>query len=236
MARITREKFKTYEGVFDNFTLRTLFKLSSQGHFDAIETLSPVSIGKESNVFSAKKGKEKVIVKIYRLETCDFNRMFDYIRDDPRYIGLKRQRRKVIFSWVQREYRNLLKAREAGVRVPTPYVFLNNVLIEEFIGDKDPAPKLKDAVPKNMEKFFDEMIKQLKKLHKAGIVHADLSHFNILNYREKPVVIDMSTCTPLEASRADEYFQRDIRNLCSFFVRYGLKVKKEDVVSKITSQ
>ena len=133
MAKITKEKFKTYKGVFDNFTLRTLFKLSTQGYFDDMESLSPVFIGKDSNVFSAKRGKEKVIVKIYRLENCDFNRMFDYIRYDPRYIGLQRQRRKVIFSWVQREYRNLLKAREAGVRVPTPMAFLNNVLIEEFI-------------------------------------------------------------------------------------------------------
>lgn len=235
MAKITREKFKTYEGVFDNFVLRTLFKLSSQGYFDDIETLSPISIGKESNVFSAKKGKDKVIVKIYRLETCDFNRMFDYIKYDPRYIGLKRNRRKVIFSWVQREYRNLLKARQARVRVPTVHAFLNNVLIEEFIGKKDPAPKLKDRIPRNLKKFFDDTTSQIKKLYNAGLIHADLSHFNILNFDEKPVIIDLSTCTPLGSPRADEYLQRDVRNICTFFARHGLKKDKDEIVSKIAS-
>ena len=236
MTKITREKFKTFEGVFDNFTLRTLFKLSSQGYFDDIETLSPVSIGKESNVFSAIKGKEKVLVKIYRLETCDFNRMFDYIKYDPRYVGLKKQKRKIIFSWVQREYRNIIKARQAGVRVPTPYAFLNNVLLEEFIGDNEAAPKLKDQIPKNKKKFFDDLVLQIKKIYKAGLIHADLSHFNILNYDEKPVIIDLSTCTPLDTPTAAEYLKRDVRNICNFFARYGLKKDQENTIKKILSQ
>jgi len=231
-----REKFRTYQNVFDNFTLRTLFKLNSQGYFDDMDSLSPVSIGKESNVFWAKRGKEKVIVKIYRLEACDFNRMFDYIKYDERYTGLKRQRRKVIFSWVQREYRNLIKAREAGVKVPTPYVFSNNILIEEFIGKKDPAPKLKDKIPKNLKKFFDEILKNLKKLYKAGLIHADLSHFNILNNSEKPVIIDLSTCTPVNNPLADDYLKRDARNIANFFARYGLKTTQEEAVKKITQQ
>jgi RIO kinase 1 len=235
MARVTKEKFKTFGGVFDNFTLRTLFKLSSQGYFDDIETLSPVFIGKESNVFSAKKGSSKVIVKIYRLEACDFNRMFDYIKYDPRYTGLKRHRRKVIFSWVQREYRNLLKARQAKVRVPIPHAFLNNVLIEEFIGKNDVAPKLKDKIPKNMKKFFDDTIIQLRRLYEVGLVHADLSHFNILNFSERPVIIDLSTCTSVENPAAADYLKRDIRNLCNFFARYGYKSDEEKVLKKILS-
>jgi len=233
MGKTAREKFKTYKGVFDEFTLRNLFKLSSQGYFDDMETLSPVSIGKESNVFSAKKGEGKVIVKIYRLENCDFNRMFDYIKYDPRYIGLKRQRRKVIFAWVQREYRNLLKARQAKVRVPTPHAFMKNVLIEEFIGKKDPAPKLKDRVPKNLKRFFDNTVSQIRRLHESGLVHADLSHFNILNFGERPVIIDLSTCTSVESQMADDYLKRDVRNLCSFFRRYGMKTDEEKTIKKI---
>ena len=114
---MTKEKFKTYEGVFDNFTLRTLFELSSKGHFEDLE--SPISIGKESNVFTAlnKQGK-RFIIKIYRLETCDFNRLYEYIQTDPRFLGLKKQRRKVIFAWCQREYRNLLNARDAHAPAP----------------------------------------------------------------------------------------------------------------------
>jgi RIO kinase 1 len=232
--KVTKERFKTYQNVFDHFTHRTLFKLSSRGHFDDPERLSPVSIGKESNVFSAQKKGKKVIVKIYRLEVCDFNRMYDYIKYDSRYVGLRRQRRKVIFSWVQREYRNLLKAREAGVRVPTPMAFLNNVLIEEFIGDESAAPKLKDAVPKSMKKFFDDSVRQISRLYrKAGLIHADLSHFNILNFNEKPVVIDLSTCTPVDNPLAEDYLERDVRNLCNFFRRYGYKADPDEIRNKI---
>ncbi|MFT4304627.1 MAG: serine protein kinase RIO, partial [Candidatus Woesearchaeota archaeon] len=79
MAKITREKFKTYGNVFDEFTLRNLFKLNSQGYFE--DFLTPIALGKESNVFSAiRKDGKKVIVKIYRLENCDFNKMYDYIK------------------------------------------------------------------------------------------------------------------------------------------------------------
>lgn len=87
MARDKKEKFKTEHSVFDDFTNLTLFKLISQGHFEGLQ--SPVSVGKESNVFSAltKDGK-KVIAKIYRLENCDFNRMYYYIRNDPRFLNL----------------------------------------------------------------------------------------------------------------------------------------------------
>ncbi len=233
MATTAKEKFKTYEGVFDNFTLRTLFKLSSQGYFDDMDSLSPVSIGKESNVFYAKKGSEKVIVKIYRLETCDFNRMYDYIKYDSRYVGIKPQRRKVIFSWVQREFRNLMKARQAGVKVPTPHVFLNNVLIEEMAGKEKPAPKLKDAIPEDLPAFFNEIILNMKKFYKAGMIHADLSHFNILNSSEKPVFIDFSTGTPLDNPRADEYLERDVRNICNFFAKHGCRIAESDAMLKI---
>src|SRR3989344_9044632 len=127
-----REKFKTMHNVFDDFTNRTIFKLITEGHFRGLE--SPISIGKESNVFSAitEEGK-RVIVKIYRLETCDFNEMYNYIKDDPRYSHLKDKKRKVIFSWVQREYRNLMNAREAQVNVPIPINFSNNLLVMEFV-------------------------------------------------------------------------------------------------------
>ena len=71
-----KEKFKTWGDVFDQFTQKTVYKLISRGHFEGLE--SPISIGKESNVFSAvKKDGTRVIAKIYRLETCDFNKMYE---------------------------------------------------------------------------------------------------------------------------------------------------------------
>lgn len=222
MAKISREKWKVYGNVFDEFTLRNLFKLASQGHFEDLQ--SPVSIGKEANIFTAlKKDGKRVIVKIYRLQTADFNRMYDYIRTDPRFQSLRKQRRKVIFAWCQREFRNLMAAREAGVAVPTPYAFKDNIIVMELIGDRySIAPKLKDSIPAHLEKFFNEVIKNMGKLRKAGLVHADLSSFNILNRKEKPVFIDMAQTTPLEDVEAERYFKRDVRNICNFFSKHGL--------------
>ena len=76
MPNQAKEKFKVYKNVFDNFTLRNLFKLSGQNYFDELK--SPISIGKEANIFSATtKDNSVVIIKIYRLENCNFNKMYD---------------------------------------------------------------------------------------------------------------------------------------------------------------
>ena len=228
-----KDPFKTRHGVFDDFTNRTLFKLISQGHFRGLE--SPINIGKESNVFSAlTKENKRVIVKIYRLETCDFNKMYDYIKNDPRYSNLKRKKRKIIFAWVQREYRNLMNAREAQVNVPLPIIFSNNILVLEFVGKGDEiAPMLKDKIPKNKKLFLNKIEDYIKKLYKSGLVHADLSAFNILNFNETPVFIDMSQSTTLKHPRAEEYLERDVRNICIFFRKHGLKVEEESVLKKI---
>lgn len=227
-----KEKFKTWGNVFDQFTLRNVFKLASEGHF--LELKSPISIGKESNVFSATtEDGGRVIVKIYRLEACDFNRMYDYIKFDPRFVSLKPSKRRVILAWVRREYKNLLKAREGGVKVPKPLAVLHNILVEEFIGDEDAASKLKDEIPQDPEKFFLKTLDNMKKLYAAGLVHADLSHFNILNYDEMPVFIDFSQSTPLANPNAEEYLVRDVRNVCNFFRKIGLKCEDAKVLEEI---
>jgi len=234
MPNQAKEKFKVYKNVFDNFTLRNLFKLSGQGYFD--ELTSPISIGKEANIFSAKtKDNSVVIIKIYRLENCNFNKMYDYIKLDPRFPGMKRQRRKIIFSWVQREYRNLLKAREV-IDVPVPMAFSNNIIVMEFIGNKEKkevAPRLKDKIPKKPEDFFMKTADSVAKLYKAGLVHADLSQFNILNYNEKPVFIDFSQATTTDNIESEQLLKRDIKIICNFFEKYKVKSNPEEMVEKM---
>lgn len=233
MAKRSPEKFKTWGNVFDNFTIVTLQKIIDKRIIDGLQ--GPLKIGKESNVFIAKKDDENVIAKIYRLEVSDFKTMYSYLRYDPRYENLKKNRRQTIFSWVQREFRNLHIARESGIRVPTPYHISNNVLIEEFIGDKHDAlgaaPQLKDQYPKDPQAFYHECLEMVEKLLRAGLVHADLSQFNILNSDEEPVFIDFSQSTPLENPRAKEYFDNDAKNLVNFFNKAGAKAKREDFQS-----
>ncbi len=228
----TREKFKTRNDVFDQRTIRNLFVLDSKGFFDQ-HSLSPVSIGKEANIFAANSKNGRVIVKIYRVETCDFNRMYDYIKYDPRFPKLTNKRRKVVYAWAKREYRNLLRAREGGVLVPTPYTVKDNILVMEMIGNEWPAPKLKDEKPKNVKEFFNKVINNMKKLHKVGLVHGDLSEFNILNKDDLPYFIDFSQCTQLNSQLANELFDRDVKNIERFFNKLGLKVAQEQIKKEI---
>jgi RIO kinase 1 len=226
----SKEEWKIYKNVFDQSTLQVLEKMRSQGHFDDLR--SPIALGKEANVFSAVKDGENLIVKIYRVENCNFNNMYRYLLPDPRFHGLKKRRRLIIFAWVQREYRNLLKAREV-IRVPKPIAIKEGVLLMEFIGRKDPAPQLKNSPPKDPQKFFEKTISNMKALYSIGLVHADLSEFNILNFEEEPVFIDFSQATTLEHPQALEYLKRDLFNVCKYFRKQGIKTDEEELFKHI---
>ena len=117
--------------------------------------------------------------------------------------------------------------------MPIPLAVSNNVLLLEFIGDEKAAPQLKDWVPEDCTGFFKEVLGQMKKLYKAGLVHADLSAFNILNYHERPVIIDMSQSTELGNMLAMEYLERDVRNVCTFFRKHGVDCDTKEVLKKI---
>lgn len=235
MARITHERWKVFENVFDNHSLRNLFKLSSEGHFK--ELRSPISKGKEANIFTADTDSgRQVIVKIYRLETCSFNKMYSYIKADPRFIGMKKQRRQIIFAWTQREYRNLMKARELNVRVPKPLTFKDNILVLEMIGDTVPAPQLKDSMPetkKELKEMFDEIVLFIRNLYKGKLVHGDLSGFNILNNNGTLVFIDFSQSTVTDNPEAEELLERDVENICTLFRKYGFDADKQQTLKKI---
>ncbi len=220
--------FKTLQDIFDITSEETLWKLIKQGVFEGLE--GPLSIGKEANVFLAITNEgERRVVKIYRVTTCDFNKMYSYITADPRFPSLHKNRRQIVSAWCQREFRNLLKAREAGVRVPTPFAASNNVLVMEFIGDETAAQKLHTEAPKNPKAFFEEVVKSMQRLNKAGLVHGDLSPFNILNYNNEPVLIDFSQTTTRENPNFEEYFDRDIKNVSAYFAKQGVKVTRESL-------
>lgn len=227
-----QERFKTLKGVFDEFTNRTLFILQSKGIFE--ELISPLSVGKESNVFIAKKGKDKVIVKIYRIQNADFMKMYGYIHQDPRYEFLKKHRRQIILAWAQREYKNLKKAEKAGINAPKVLGWKNHIIVEEMIGN--PAPSLKDAYPQDQHKFFQEIIQNIKKMYQAGLIHGDLSSFNILNDQEKPYFIDFSQATLTKTPNSEELLERDIKNIVNFFKKLEINEDYENIFKKITQK
>jgi RIO kinase 1 len=229
-----QDKFKAYENVFDEQTLRTLFKLSSQGYFDYLK--SPISIGKESNVFSATKDDGLVAVKVYRV-SANFKKMYDYMAADPRFMGLKRQKTNVIYNWAKKEYRNLLRSREAGVAVPTPLAVNKNVLVLEFIGKKEAAKQIHFQPPEDPESFYETLINDIRKLYqKARLVHADLSSYNILDNEGKPVIIDLSHAVDLRYPGVNKLLERDLQIICTFFNKLGLELDHKDELRKVQAR
>ena len=146
---MSKEKFKTFKKVFDEYTMRTIYKLANDGYIDYI--IGPISTGKEADVFHGKDSKGKdIAIKIFRLETSGFNNMWKYIHGDRRFDKVKNRKRDIISAWVQKEFKNLYLTKKAGINAPEPITSRNNVLIMEFIGINEiSAPLAKDCHPKS---------------------------------------------------------------------------------------
>ena len=130
----------------------------------------------------------------------------------------------------------MIKADKSGARVPEALGWKNNIVVEEFIGDQEPAPPLKDQYPENPKKFFDDIVKQTRKMYLAGLIHGDLSSFNILNHKEKPVIIDFSQATLTKTPNSEELLERDVKNIVKFFKKLGVKANIEETLLKITKK
>ncbi len=221
--------------VFDRITLKTLYKLSNQGYIHLLN--GAISTGKEANVFKgADENGNIVAVKIYRVTTSDFKKMQYYIQGDPRFNIRSSNKRQLINNWVLKEFKNLNRASEAGVRVPKPIVAKNNVLVMEFIGDENgiPARLMRQSNISNPEYVANKIIDYVKKLYKdAEIVHGDLSGFNILIEDDEPVIIDLSQGMVVDHPMARELLNRDIDNLIKDFKKMGIEISKDEIKRKI---
>jgi RIO kinase 1 len=229
---------RTGSEIFDERTLMLLYKLLSDGVFDTLEF--PISTGKEANVFRGTKGDRFVAVKIYRVATATFKNFGKYIIGDPRFRSIGKDHRGLISLWAQKEYKNLARLREAGIRVPEPIACREHVLVMEYIGQPDAAaPMLRDAGldPAGIERvrlevlaFFD------RSYNRAGLVHGDLSEYNILIDGKKTVFIDLAQAVVLEHPMAQELFVRDLQNMAAWFKRKGLPFDWEVVHNQILSR
>jgi RIO kinase 1 len=210
---------KTYDQVFDRAALLTIASLIGDG---VISTLDyPVSTGKEANLFHGTdaNGRGKAL-KIYRIATATFRDIAVYIEGDPRFKRVKRATKPMIFAWAQKEYKNLVRMDDAGVRVPRPERVLDNVLVMEYIGDETrPAPSLREAPPEDPRAVYADVIGNLRRIREAGLVHADFSEYNLLWWGDRVVVIDVGQAVPLDHPRADEWFRRDVANVARYFRR-----------------
>jgi len=182
-----------------------------------------VSAGKEARVYWAKNRRgEDVAVKIYLTTTAEFRKSIrQYIIGDPRFESMSGDLRKLILKWVQKEYKNLKRMHEAGVRVPKPYYAYRNILVMEFIGENGiRAPLLKEVRLTDEEyvEIYEKIVHYIKLMYnKAKLVHADLSEYNIMLYGGEPVIIDVSQAVTLDHPMAMYFLIRDIKNIIRYF-------------------
>lgn len=226
---------KVSSEIFDNATLQVLYKLANQGYLDVLN--GAISTGKEANVLKGIKEDGSIVaVKIYRIATSDFKKMQYYIAGDPRFNVRSSNKRQLINNWVNKEFRNLTRLKDAGVNVPEAITSLNNVLIIEFIGDKDgnPAPTVKNLPPQDPNEFYEKLVEQMDRfINKANLIHGDLSSYNILNFDEEPVIIDVSQSVVRDHIIANELLERDIKNISFEFSKMGVDTSIEDLTNRL---
>ena len=226
------DQFKVEASVFDDATYGALYKLVQDGHIDAFG--GPVSTGKEANVYTALAGDREVAVKVYRINASDFADMRGYLEGDPRLEELGGNKKAVVMAWVKREFANLKRARAAGVRAPEPIAVERNVLVMEFLGtETGRAKRLGEVHVENPETAFEVVREYLRRLYDAGLVHGDLSEYNIVVHDSELYVIDLGQAVTVHHPNHAEFLERDCENVAAFFARQGVDTSGEDLLAYV---
>lgn len=229
---------KVFDKVFTEYSLTTLYSLSEKKLFKYIEY--PISTGKEGNVFRAEDYNNQFLaIKIYKILTSNFNNMQNYIVGDNRFKKTKKSRKDIIFTWTQKEYKNLERMNKAKVRVPIPIAFQKNILVMELVGvNGEPAKRLKDVKVKDIDYIYEKIVEYIARMvYVAKLVHSDLSEFNILveekDDHQEPIIIDCGQAVLLTHPKASEFYERDIANMASYFKKKGIDTSPEKLKEQI---
>ena len=130
-------------------------------------------------------------------------------------------------SWVQHEFDALRAVQSFGCRVPQAITQQGDIVLLEFIGDEDgPAQQLKDVrlTRDSALQHFTDLLQNVERILAAGLVHGDLSAYNILYWQNQLVIIDFPQAVDADANpNALDLLERDLANVCSYFERCGVK-------------
>ncbi len=195
----------------------------------------PLMSGKEASVYLVETREGQCVAKVYKdAKNRSFRQRADYT--EGRQVRNSRQQRAMAkgskygkalieTEWQQAEVSALYRLHEAGVRVPTPFHYSDNVLLMELITDEhgQPAPRLWDIqIPRvEVHELQKYLVRQCVRMLCAGMVHGDLSEYNILMSAYGPVIIDLPQATDAAHNRNSErLFLRDIQNLKNYLSRF----------------
>ncbi|MEM0475571.1 MAG: serine protein kinase RIO [Candidatus Norongarragalinales archaeon] len=228
--------------VFDRKTLDALVSLMNAGVFKSLDY--PIASGKEAIVFrGTRRDGSFVAVKIFKYETTAFRRALEYLEGDPRFDArrVRRKLRDFVKLWARKEFANLQACAAEGASVPRPLARRDNVIVMEFVGERGiPYALLEDVVVSDAPVLLEKIVEQARRAWRAGIVHSDLSSFNVMirageGGTQEPVLIDWGQGVSAAHPKAREFLAKDCRNIASFFKRLGLHVDEEELAKKITS-
>ncbi|MHA1207580.1 MAG: serine protein kinase RIO [Candidatus Hodarchaeales archaeon] len=241
-----KEDFQTINAVIDQNASKILSGLQSKGIIN--EITGTIASGKEAGVFLANLGSKgktlyqnmsitsPIVVKIFRTSTLNFKKIQIYISGDIRFRKYSKKTRSFIKLWVEKEFRNLSRCISVGINAPKPILVKNNVLLMELIGINGiPSPLLKSVPQKASISTLETLIQQVTLMYqKAGLVHADLSPYNIIMKDDTPYMIDMSQSVLVSHPRAEEFLKRDISNVLTYFNKLNIPTPDlESVYRKI---
>ena len=197
------------------------------------EVVIQLQSGKEAEVYVVSCDGEYRCAKVYKeANSRTFKQKTQYTEGrkvrgsrEARAMASKsrygRQERES--EWQNTEVDALRLLGEAGVRVPQTYGYFEGVLILQMITDADgePAPRLNDVdlTPETARAFYLTLVREAVKMLCAGIVHGDLSEFNVLLAHDGLVIIDLPQAVQATANNAFGIFERDLTQLAAFFGR-----------------
>ena len=221
---------------------KRLQALIDEGLIDTV--VRQLMSGKEATVYVVRSGGETLCAKIYKdAQERSFRQAVDYTEN--RKVKNTRQARAMAkgtrfgreateAAWQSAEVDALYRLAGAGVRVPRPHNFCDGVLLMELVTDEhgDAAPRLNDCdfTPEQARKHHATLLKEVVRMLCAGVVHGDLSEFNILlgshdsdgEVVAEPVIIDLPQAVDAAGNNhAKRMLLRDVDNLRDFFGRFA---------------
>ena len=206
--------------------------------------------GKEAMVYVVRSGDDTRCAKIYKEATNrSFRQAVDYTENrkvknsrQARAMakGTKFGRQATEAAWQSAEVDALYRLAAAGVRVPTPYNFAEGVLLMELVtdADGDAAPRLNDCVftADEARGHHATLVKEVVRMLCAGVVHGDLSEFNVLLAADGPVIIDLPQAIDAAGNNhANRMLLRDVANLRNFFGQFAPELLKTNFGDEIWS-
>jgi RIO kinase 1 len=208
------------------------------------EVIRPLKSGKEASVYLVSSGGQVRCAKVYKeANNRGFHRLAEYQEGgsrDSRAMGKrsKHGRAKQEIAWKNAEVDALYKLDGAGVRVPKPYGFFDGVLLMEVITDEqgNAAPRLNEVElsAEQAREWHAFLMRQIVLMLCAGLIHGDLSEYNVLVGSEGPIIIDLPQAIDAASNNnAFRMLERDVNNMATSFGRFAPELLTTDYAHEI---